>query len=207
MDKTDLKEKLIISSVMVGIFLPARLVFSELLSDWWIGSLGMVSIFAVALFVLIKQEKLGRFGKIFERQMKKTVGSNFGQYVILLSFFFLVFFIATMVLIERGNTVHVQDKELFYDEIVSMDGYTIENITREDLKGPIFVEGPVLQFFSVLEYGLSISYAVSNDLTEQWLSHILIVLIVEQLEVTGLLVFYRKVYSQESKNQTKTVQV
>jgi len=43
MNTKDLVEKLIISGVMIGIFLPARLIFSFYFSDEWIGSVGVVS--------------------------------------------------------------------------------------------------------------------------------------------------------------------
>ena len=194
MNTKDLVEMLIISGVMIGIFLPARLIFSFYFSDEWIGSVGVVSAFAILLFVLIKNHKLGKFGQIFERQMRKTIGGRTGKFAISFSIIFLALFATTLILIDRGYTVHQEDKELFYQEIVENENYNIENLSRDDLNGPIYVDGPVLQVFSVVEYGLSISYAIVNDITEDWLRHILIVILVEQIEVVGLLYFYRRAY-------------
>ena len=194
MNTKDLVEKLIISSVMIGIFLPARLIFSSYFSDEWIGSVGVVSAFAILLFVLIKNHKLGKFGQIFERQMRKTIGGRTGKFAISFSIIFLALFATTLILIDRGYTVHQEDKKLFYQEIVENENYNIENLSRDDLNGPIYVDGSALQVFSVVEYGLSISYAIVNDITEDWMRHILIVMLVEQIEVIGLLYFYRRAY-------------
>jgi len=194
MNTKDLVEKLIISGVMIGIFLPVRLIFSSYFSDEWIGSVGVVSAFAILLFVLIKNHKLGKFGQIFERQMRKTIGGRTGKFAISFSIIFLALFATTLILIDRGYTVHQEDKKLFYQEIVENENYNIENLSRDDLNGPIYVDGSVLQVFSVVEYGLSISYAIVNDITEDWMRHILIVMLVEQIEVIGLLYLYRRAY-------------
>ena len=126
--------------------------------------------------------------------MRKTIGGRTGEFAISFSIIFLALFATTLILIDRGYTVHQEDKELFYQEIVENENYNIENLSRDDLNGPIYVDGPVLQVFSVVEYGLSISYAIVNDITEDWLRHILIVILVEQIEVVGLLYFYRRAY-------------
>ena len=74
MERKDLKEKLIILGITVGIFLPIRLLVSSLITDNWLGSLGVMSLFAILMVFLIKKKKLGIIGQMFERQMKKTLG-------------------------------------------------------------------------------------------------------------------------------------
>ena len=114
MDRTDLKEKLIILGITAGVFLPIRLVFTSFVSDDWLGSLGLMTIFAILLVFLIKMKKLGKIGLMFERQIRKTIGGKTGKYIIGFAFFFLLYFGATLFFIDRGNTIYEEDKEIFH---------------------------------------------------------------------------------------------
>lgn len=197
MDRKDLKEKLIILSVTTGVFLPLRVFFSSYVYDHWLGSLGLVSAIGILFVVLIKRNKLGEFGRIFERQMKKTIGGKTGRYVIGFSILFLVYFGASLYFIDRGETVYFHDKEIFYSIISTGEEFKVENIPVEKLNGPIqYVEISGLMWISSLDYGLSIAYAVMDQASDGWLSHLIVVIFVEQLEVLGLLYFYRRTYRQ-----------
>lgn len=195
MDRQDLKEKLIILSVTTGIFLPLRIIFTAYVSDYWLGSIGIVSAIGLLFVYLIKKNKLGGFGKIFVKQMKKTIGGKTGKYVIGFSILFLIYFGSSLYLIDRGDSVYLQDKEIFYSIIISEQEFKVENIPIEKLKGPEpFFGLDNLLWLSSFEYGLSIAYAVMNDATDGWLSHLIVVIFVEQLEVLGLLYFYRRTF-------------
>lgn len=197
MDKTDLKEKLIVLGVSSGIFLPIRIIFAAFVSDHWLGSVGLVSAFGVLMVVLIKKNKLGKFGEIFERQMKKTIGGKTGKYVIIFAVLFSLYFGTSLYLMERGNAVYLHDKEIFYEAIVNKEQFTIQDIPKERLYGPDTNEVLNLNFIAGLDYALSISFAIMNDVTNGWLSHLIVVIFVEQIEVVGLLFFYRKTYGKK----------
>ena len=197
MDKKDLKEKLIILSVTTGIFLPLRVFFSSYVYDHWLGSLGLVSAIGILFVVLIKKNKLGKFGEIFERQMRKTMGGKTGKYVIGLSILFLVYFGGSLYFIDRGETIYYQDKEVFSSIITDEGNFNVESIPVDKLQGPeLIIKHENLLWISNLDYGLSIAYALMDDVTDGWLSHLIVVIFVEQLEVLGLLYFYRRTYRQ-----------
>ena len=196
MDKKDLTEKLIILGVTTGVFLPLRVFFSSYVWDHWLGSLGLVSALGILFVILIKKNKLGKFGEIFERQMRKTIGGKTGKYVIGISILFLVYFGASLYFIDRGETVYFHDKEIFYSIISSGKEFNVENIPTEKLHGPEPFMGQNLMWISSLDYGLSIAYALMDDASDGWLSHLIVVIFVEQLEVLGLLYFYRRTYRQ-----------
>jgi hypothetical protein len=40
----------------------------------------------------------------------------------------------------------------------------------------------------------SIAYAVMNDMSDGWLEHVVMVMVVEQIELIGLLFFYRNIF-------------
>ena len=199
MEKNDIKEKLIVLGVTVGLFFPVRIFFSSYVSDDWIGSLGIMSVLAVILVVLIKRKKLGWFGKIFENQMRKTVGGKTGKYLIGFAIFFLVYFGATLFFVDRGNSVYFEDKEIFFNAIMEEGGYNITDLKSYDLIGPQLATQNELRVFSSLDYMFSIAYAVMNDMSDGWLEHIVVVMFVEQIELIGLLVLYRNIFKPISK--------
>jgi len=203
MEKKDLKEKFLILGILTGVFLPMRILFVSYVSEHWLGSLGLVSAFGIVLVFLIKRKKLGWFGNLFEKQMRKTMGGNSGKYIICFALFFLIYFGATLYFIERGNTIYSDDKEIFYLAIIEVEGYNIRDIRAYDLKGPELISSQTQLFntFSKLDYMFSIAYSVMNDMSEGWMSHLVVVMFVEQIEVIGLLIFFRKSYKPTSKIQ------
>jgi len=202
MDKKDLKEKLIILSVTTGIFLPIRLLFTAYVSENWLGSLGLVSVFGLLFVFLIKQNKLGWFGKMFEKQMKKTIGGKTGKYIIAISVLFLIYFGTSLYLIDKGNTVYFEDKEIFSSVMLSND-FSIEDIPVEKLNGPQPLLNIVnIQWITNFDYAVSIAYAIIDDTTDGWLSHFIVVVFVEQLEMIGLLCFYRNTFRQKISVET-----
>ena len=205
MDRVDLKEKLIILGITAGVFLPIRLVFTSLVTDDWLGSLGIMTIFAILLVFLIKRKKLGRIGVMFERQIKKTIGGKTGKYIIGFALFFLFYFGATLFFIERGNSIYEEDKEIFYFAIIGEKGYKIEEISAYNLNGPKILKNTNyenLQSIANLDYVFSIAYAVMNDMSQEWVSHFVIVMFIEQIELVGLLFFYRSTFKPVLKVQS-----
>ncbi len=199
LDRDDLREKLIILGISLGLFLPIRIFFTSFVSESWLGSLGIMSGFAILLAVLIKKRKLGGLGEMFERQIRKTIGGRTGKYVIALSIFFLLYFGATLYFIERGNTVFAEDKDIFYLSIIKENGYDIEDISTYQLIGPQIIENSEsknLQSVANIDYIFSITYAVMNDMSQGWLSHFIFVMFVEQIELIGLLIFFRSAFKR-----------
>ncbi len=205
MDRADLKEKLIILGITAGVFLPIRLVFTSLVSDNWLGSLGLMTIFAILLVLLIKRKKLGKIGIMFERQIRKTIVGKTGKYIIFFALFFLFYFGTTLFFMDRGNTIYEEDKEIFYFAIIGEKGFDIDEISTYSLNGPKILKNTNyenLQSIANLDYVFSIAYAVMNDMSQEWISHFVILMFIEQIELIGLLLFYRKTFKPVLKVQT-----
>ena len=197
MDRNDLKEKLIILSITTGIFLPIRVLFTAYVSEHWLGSLGLVSAIGLLFVFLIKQNKLGWFGKMFEKQMKKTIGGKTGKYIIAISVLFLIYFGTSLYFIDKGNTVYFEDKEIF-SSVMSSNDFSIDDMPVEKLNGPQPLLNIVdIQLITNFDYAISIAYAIMDDTTDGWLSHFIVVVFVEQLEMIGLLCFYRNTFRQK----------
>ena len=197
--QNDLKEKLIVFAVMTGVFLPVRLFFYTYISPHWLGSFGLVSAIAALMYVLVKKKKLGWFGRLFEKQMGKITTGKTGKIVFVSAIFFLVYFASTIVLIDRGNTIYLEEKKMILQ--VFLDSQQLQNSrTFEEKLQSIDLEKQALVWFSaILDFDrvFSIIYAAVNDITKGWILHFHTVFFVEQIEIVGMLFFYRFAYRQK----------
>ena len=114
MDIQDIKEKLLLLGITAGLFLPIRMIFMTYVTEHWLGSFGLVTVFGLSFIYLIKKNKLGRVGRIFERQMTKTIGGKTGKYIIAFTIVFLIYFGTSIFLMDRGNSVYYDDKEILF---------------------------------------------------------------------------------------------
>jgi hypothetical protein len=189
MDKKDLKEKLILLGVTAAVFLPIRLLVSQYISDHWFGNLGIATLISVALIILVKKNKLGRFGHVFKNQISKALWGRSAKFVIVALVFFAFYFGTTTLLIDRGNSVYLDDKEALYQKIAgrTLDGKTLS------LNGPQNSIASLAQL-QYVEYLLSLSYAMLNDTTHGWLANLHLILFVEQIEVLSLFWFYKRMF-------------
>jgi len=192
MGKSDFKEKLIIAGFLIGIFLPIRLVFVEYVSDHWLGNFGLISAIGLVLLILIKKGKLGKIGIVFDKQMKKTIFGKTGKFVIIFSMLSLVYFGSSMMFIERGITVYSEDQELFYDAIIK--NKNLEQINPNNLKNIHIVYESDNLLYSTFDYAFSITYSIMNEYSDGWLEHLYFILLVEQVEMLGIFLFYRIFY-------------
>ena len=192
MGKSDFKEKLIIAGFLIGIFLPIRLVFVEYVSDHWLGNFGLISAIGLVLLILIKKRKLGKIGSVFDKQMKKTIFGKTGKFVIIFSILSLVYFGSSMMFIERGITVYSEDQELFYDAIIQ--NKNLEQINPNNLKNIHIVYESDNLLYSTFDYAFSITYSIMNEYSDGWLEHLYFILLVEQVEMLGIFLFYRIFY-------------
>jgi len=205
--QNDLKEKLIVFAVMTGIFLPVRLLFYTFISPHWLGSFGLVSAIAALMYVLVKKKKLGWFGRLFERQMGRITTGRTGKIVFISVIFFLLYFGSTIFLIDRGNTIYLEEKNMILQ--VFLDSQQLQNSRtfEEKLESIDLEKQTQIWFGAILDFDhvFSIIYAVVNDITKGWILHFHTVFFVEQIEITAMLFFYRFAYGRQihgvSKNE------
>jgi hypothetical protein len=102
----------------------------------------------------------------------------------------MCYFGSTILLIERGNTVYHDDKELLLQVISGSDPGSLK------LGGPQMHDTKIfgLAQMQYMEYLFSISYALLNDAMRGWLVNLHLILFVEQVEILGLLGFYRTMF-------------
>jgi len=188
MDWTDLKEKLVVLGFTLAIFLPIRLLAGQFFLDNWFGMLGVASAISISLIILVKREKLGKFGHIFKRQMAKSLWGRPAKFIIIMLVLFSAYFGITILLVERGNELYSHDKQII-EENFAKNRFDKETLSR--LIGPQIQDTMVISQIQYLEYFLAISYAMLNDTTNGWLVNMHMILLIEQIEAFGLLWFYR----------------
>lgn len=190
MDKNDLKEKILLVSVTAAVFLPLRLVVSQYISDHWIGNFGVATLISITMIILVKKNKLGRFGLAFKNQISKTLWGRSGKFIVAALVLYMLYFGTTILLMDRGNTLYLHDKEFLSE---SMSGRIFDK-THLRLDGPQSHNIVGLDQIQYLDYLFSISYALLNDATKGWLVNLHLILFIEQVELLGLIWFYKKIF-------------
>jgi len=64
-------ETLIVFGIITMILFPIRLFFVSFVTDNWFASFGLITSISLTLVVLAKRNKMGKFGQLFTRVMKK----------------------------------------------------------------------------------------------------------------------------------------
>lgn len=194
MDRSDLKEKAIILGFTGAIFLPIRLLLGQYLVENWLGMLGAASLISFILIILVKKGKLGKIGQIFQRQMTKTLWGRSAKWIVLMLVVFSAYFGTTILLVEKGNTEYFADKQIISENFASK----LDRDTIAKLQGPHTHDAFGIAQLQHLEYFLAISYALINDTTNGWLVNLHLIMFVEQIEILGLLWFYRRAFKPQS---------
>lgn len=191
MDRTDLKEKLVTIGITAAAFLPLRLFVSQYVSDHWLGNLGIATAISIALIVLVKKGKMGRIGTMFRNQITKTMWSKSAKVIICTLVLFMAYFGTTILLIDRGNTIYYDDKQILADGMADRR-LDANEISR--LSGPHTDDVLLVSSIQHLEYVFSISYAMLNDATHGWLANLHLIMFIEQMEALWLLWVFRKMF-------------
>lgn len=198
----DIKDKLIVFGVITGIFLPVRMIFYNYFSAHWIGSLGLVSSLMFVLIFLAHKKKLGRFGDLFLNQLTKTIKGKSGKVAIIFSLLLIAYFGSTLVWIERGNTVYLEQKHIV-SQILFLNSDS-NKMNVNDVQNIMSIRpGNTLIDTSNVNYVdqvISMTYAIMNDMMGGWMINLDVIILVEQLEFLGFIIIYRHMY-----NHSKTL--
>ncbi len=192
MNFSDLKEKCILIGVSAGIFLPFRLLASQYFAEHWLGNLGFATAVSILMLYLAKKNKLGRFGEILKNQVRKAVWGKSARLIIFLLLGFMVYFGTVIVLVNHGNTIYRDDKEALFQDMFNEESVS----SQLKLNGPGINDSEFVGFSQIryIAYVFSLSFAILNDLTGDWLASMHLILFMEQVEMVGLFWFYRKMF-------------
>lgn len=198
--KQDIVEGLIVFSTITGILLPVRLFFVSHVSDNWFGSFGVISIISICFIVLTKKGKLGAFGKMFDRQLRKLQQGKKAKLVYGQSIFFLIILGGTIFAIESGNSQYLKFKDQLNKEFSELSDKNILMEKSQDLRIQDWVSGLIGLMFAVFFAFPKVAavFAVLNDLFNGWLLHFYTVAFVEYVELFAILLFHRFTFNQKN---------
>jgi len=191
---TEFKEILVVGAVMLGILLPARMAFISIIGNSWLGSFGVVSAVAISILYLAKKNKLGWFGKAFMHQMLK-INKSKRRYLIYPNIAFAIVFTSFVIYgIEMGDTIYKQEQEDLLSQI-PQDQQNMEGIMKESgkVKPTDFIIAIFVIFYTMFFRFDIFSVLVStlNSVSNQFLAHLATIMLVEQLELAGILIFFK----------------
>ena len=193
----DLKEKLLTIGVFTGIFLPARLLFYNYVSDYWLGSFGLITGILLTMMYLAKKNKLGYLGKIVNRQILSFAKGKYGIFAIIILIFYIYLFSLYIYGINNFNP-ELKDNIL---TALAAEGYEdldsiAENVDKLTWIGPGTQLVPLFSLVIIfipnnLGY---VVYSIMNDYTDGWMLHFVTVFLVEEIEALGLVIYFRYVH-------------
>ncbi len=202
-------ESLIVFAVFTGVLLPVRLLFVTYVSDNWFGSFGVISAISVGLIVLTKKQKLGEFGRMFDRQMNKFMKGKRGKFFFVEATLFLFILGGMIFAVEQGNSTYLHLKEQLLAEHPEFNDADkiLEKSEALELQDYFFGFLAMIAAFFVAFPMFSAVFAVISDATDGWLLHFYTVAFVEYIELFAILVLYKLSFiksGKEIKNQTST---
>src|SRR5574342_1249481 len=192
-------ETMIVFAVMTGLLLPVRLLFYTYVSPHWFGSFGLVSEISVLMIVLVKKKKMGRFGVMFENQMSEIHRGKRRMIVYVQTTLVLLVLGGTIAAIELGNSTYLDIKTDLLNHLGSIDDPEKMVVEAKKMTPQDWITGFVGFIFAIFFAFPQISalLAVLNQMYGGWLLHFYTVALVETLEMTGILIFYRFTLNRE----------
>ena len=197
------KEFLIVGAVLTLVLLPARLLFVEFVDSSTLGSLGVISTISILIVVLVKKQRLGRFGKMFERQMLRLTRGKKRIFVVSVMSISLAYFGFSLVAIEQGNTLYLEKKEIIKAQLAEqyeIDFSNIESVSQA-LEPEEVISG-MPNYFAAIFYNfkdIAITQAIINDYSNGMIQHFHTVFFVEGLEVIGIFIFLAIVFRKQKE--------
>jgi len=202
---SQMKESIIVFGVLTGILLPVRLVFVSYFSDNWFGSFGLISAISIAIVILAKKRKLGRFGRMFENQMLKLHQGKRRIVIYTLATLIVLYLSLSIYSINEGNSTFLEEKNLMVQQLKEKE-ITLQSMASD---APTLTPEKILRGFTTYVTfwvenfkEISIVNAITNDYTDGYILHFHTVFLVEQLEIIGILIFYRFYLTKEKSTNS-----
>lgn len=192
MNRESIKEWLVFFGIFSAFLFPLRFIFNEYLHEYWFGSLGVLSIVTFILFYLSSKKKLGYVGFVIKKRLiKRSQGKAFKMFVILSGFIIYLFSLTSFGILEADKTKVNEDlqklKKQGVTDFDSMNNY-IQN--DKDMSDPVLWLQALSISFTPSPITFEISY-IMNQFTHGYLFSISSIILVEECEFLGIVLFFR----------------
>lgn len=213
MNRQDFIEKTIVSLGFVAIFLPLRFFFYYYVSQYWLGSVGLISLVVGVITYLSYKDKFGKFGRLWKKQINKIARGKLGTIGLILGVFFSFFFGFAIWSFEAGkdseayqiSVIILEEQELMlsmnpeeaietFAEVGRRTDLDTFNRANQNL-AELWEEDPILFVDTMI-----VLLAVINTWVGGWLGHLYVILFVQEIEQVFLIIFFRWIYPKKIKN-------
>lgn len=193
---TDFKEKILTVGIFTGLFLPARLFFYTYVSQYWLGSFGVMTVILLGVIYLAKKNKLGYAGYLITKHTQSFAKGKFGKLSVIYLVFSIYLFSNFIYGVENPPEIKPQVQQQLADAGVT----DMETATTQSNK--LHWDGPGAAFgiffsFVILLVPTNLGYSmfgIMNDFSHGWMLHFATVGLIGELEALGLVLYFRYFY-------------
>lgn len=196
----DIKENLIVFGTLTCILLPLRIAYVTYVNKDWFGSFGILTIASIILVVLVKKNKLGRYGQMFLRQVTKHQHGKRAYFFYIQAIILISIMAVTIYAISLGNTIYVQQKnEIISEHPEILDQKKMMNQTKNISFDKIVFAVILIPVLVVLKFRvMAILFSIVNDTFHGWILTMYTVALVEYVELLGIMLFYKFALKQKN---------
>ena len=202
---SDLKEKILTVGIFAGLFLPARLFFYTYVSQYWLGSFGVMTAILLGTLYLSKKNKLGYAGYLIQKHTQSFARGRFGK----LSLAYLIFSIYLFSNFIYGVENPPEIKPVVRQQLADAGVTDMKTATTQADKlhwdGPAAAYGIFFSFLILLvptNLGYSM-FGIMNDFSHGWMLHFATVGLIGELEAIGLVLYFRYFYKVAPETTTE----
>ena len=190
--------------------MPIRFTLVELFGESLLSSIGIISVISIVIFILAIKNKLGWFGKMLIRQIiRLTTGKRrfFVLFILSIAILYLTFSVYT---INLGNTVYAEEKlidQAKVDQAYDLDFENPEQIL-ETINPNDIIDG-IPEYFTAIFTNIkdiAIANAIVNDKSNGIILTLHTVILVEELELLGLFIFFSIVVQKNPEKYKKLLE-
>lgn len=212
-DKQPLKEKIIVVSVILVLFLPVRLLIYGYVSHDSYTSIGLVSVMGVSLIILAEKNKLGKFGQMWKRHIYELTHGTLAKMYLAATIFTIPFLAAHLVFLDQGSHQFYEDRQVVLSMIMVDAKPTPEDFKQKLLDSHIHLPSDTMQeyaktlpakqrAFIIIQYLqnplflMPFYMSIENEASQGWIQHLIVVSLVAECEGVCLFILYRKIYTK-----------
>lgn len=190
------KEKVLTGLIYTGIFLPARLFFYTYVSQYWFGSFGLMTVLILLVTYLAKKGKMGYVGYLVNKHTQSFARGKFGKFA--MAYLIFSIYLSANAIYGIEHPPELKQKVvgmLAAQGVTDMDTLTTQS-SHLSWSSPMAWLGPLFSLALIIvpnNLGHSI-FGIVNDYTNGWALHFITVSLVSEIEVFGLVIYFRYFY-------------
>lgn len=184
-----IKENLIVFGFFIGLILPLRLLFYQYMHNYWIGSVGIFSGIIFLIFYLGRKGKLGNIGNILTSKITKKASGKLGSSFIIGCIF--VIYLSSLSIL--GSTFADPNVVTLVTDTMHKQGvHDMQSLINQPLPNPTPLQLVLSIVITITPNPISFAMFHSiNDLSNGWWLSLFTILLIEQVEVLGIILFLR----------------